>query len=513
MRRRLLLALVPLLMLLLGALEVPLAQTYAARLTQDLFIEQVGIAQDFAADAEPVLRDITASRRFLRAKLEAEQRYHERAVQIVDVNDQNLESTGARGPVVDAARRRARLGLDTERPPTAWPWRTAPMVVGASIGKDGDQVGAVVVQAPTDRVRDQVRRRIVVLVVGGFLVLLLTTAVVALPLVRWVLRPVDDLSSAAVKLTRGELGARASERDGPPELRLLAGAFNRMAASLVAALERQRAFVADASHELRNPLATLRLRLDALVAKTGEDGERDLRLAIVESERLTATVNRLLDLARAEATSAELVDFDLAAVAAERAEAWRPALAAVGSELQLEVPAQAWSHGPPDAVAYALDVLLDNARKFGPGSPVDIAVQRTATQVEASVRDRGAGLGAADLAMVGERFWRSPQHRAVGGTGLGLATSRALIESAGGSLHVEPATPGLTVSLRLPAAGAAADSAAGAGAEAGAGAPPAAGERPSRPPGTSPPRPDAAPADPSRSPLPIAGARPPRGRS
>ena len=106
----------------------------------------------------------------------------------------------------------------------------------------------------------------------GISVLLLATVVGVLPVVRWVLRPVDELGATAARLAAGDLTARASERGGPPELRGLAAAFNRMAASLGAALERQRAFVADASHELRNPLGTLRLRLDALAGSLhGED--------------------------------------------------------------------------------------------------------------------------------------------------------------------------------------------------------------------------------------------------
>jgi two-component system sensor histidine kinase MprB len=94
--------------------------------------------------------------------------------------------------------------------------------------------------------------------------------------------------------------------------------------------------------------------------------------------------------------------------------------------------------------------LLDNARKFAPGAPIDVAIDVRDANVELVVRDHGPGLPAADLVCVGERFWRSSHHRAVPGTGLGLATARALLEGAGATLDVDMADPGLAVRLRLP---------------------------------------------------------------
>lgn len=450
MRRRLLLVLLPLLTALLAALEIPLAQTHAARLTEDLFVEHVAYAEQFAALAEPILRSNVG-----RAVVEHDLRtYSEITGVTVTVFNNNRESVlhfGAPASKVTAAARDAFL-VDRipARPRTAWPWERAPMIVGETIGKRGPQIGAVVLEVPTRRVREQVTMRIAVLTGAGIAVLLLTTALCALPLARWVLRPVYDLNAAAGRLAAGDLRARASERGGPPEIRGLARAFNHMADNLVAALQRQRAFVADASHELRNPLATLRLRMEALAGKVQHGGERDLRLALSESDRLAATVDRLLELARAEATAAERVDFDVVLLMAQRLAAWTPALESVGSVLRIDAPDEAVSHGSPDSVAYALDVLLDNAHKFAPGTPIDVAIDQHADCVVLSVRDHGPGLTASDLARIGERFWRSARHRAVPGTGLGLATARALLESAGATIEVTSGNPGLVVVLRLP---------------------------------------------------------------
>jgi signal transduction histidine kinase len=447
MRRRLLIVLLPLLTVLLAALEVPLAQTYAVGLTQKLFIAELGHAEHYAGLVEPYL-ETKHGRAAIDHDLRTLNRLTGVTVTVFNINKK---------PVLHAPPgSAATVGVpddyfaDRPSPQTAWPWRRSAMVVAESIGTRGPPVGAIVFEVPTDEVRKKVTIRIAELAGAGLAVLLLTTVLGALPLARWVVRPVDDLNSAAGRLAGGDLGARASERGGPPELRGLARAFNQMADKLVAALQRQRAFVADASHELRNPLATLRLRMEALAGKVDGGGERDLRLALSESDRLARTVDRLLELARAEATASERVDFDVVSLTAERLAAWAPALAAAGNVVHFDAPAEAMSRSSPDAVEYALDVVLDNARKFASGARIDVAIDAHDAGVELIVRDHGVGLDAADLASVGERFWRSAHHRGVPGTGLGLATARALLGGAGATIDIEIAERGLVIRLRLP---------------------------------------------------------------
>ncbi|MEA2130529.1 MAG: hypothetical protein QOJ85_3420 [Solirubrobacteraceae bacterium] len=450
MRRRLLFVLLPMLTVVLAALEVPLAQTYAVSHTQDLFVKNLNDAQSYAARAAPFLATGAGSKAI---KLELRHFTEATGVKVAVFDRLRQELLPVRRARLSAAAVAARdeaFAGDPPRPATAWPWRPAPMIVGARIGNRDLVIGAIVLEVPTDPVRQTVMARIAELAGAGLAVLLLTTVLGALPLARWVLRPVEALNAAAGRLASGDLGARAAERGGPPELRGLARAFNQMADSLVAALQRQRAFVADASHELRNPLATLRLRVEALAGRVGDGGERDVRLALSESDRLAGTVDRLLELARAEATAAERVDFDVVPLTAERLDAWAPALAATGNVVRVEAPPQAIGRSSPDAVMYALDVVLDNARKFAPGAVIDLAIDVRDGGIELVVRDHGVGLAAADLARVGQRFWRSSDHRGVPGTGLGLATARALLEGAGATIDVEVADPGLAVRLRLP---------------------------------------------------------------
>ena len=457
MRRRLLLVLLPLLAGLLAALEVPLMQSHADRLSQRLFIERLGDADRFATLADRTLRGAGASRP-LQAELRRYDELYGTEVGIVDADRRLVLSSRpggpARGPRVRRALDGAFAGRSPARPETVWPWRRTPVVIGEPVGQDSQIVGAVVVVAPTDAVREQVGDRVLVLALAGVGTLLLVTVLCVLPLAAWVLHPVRDLASATQRIAAGRLDARVREDEGPPELRGLAGAFNRMAASVKAALDQQRAFASDASHQLRNPLTALRLRVEGLAAHVAAPGERDLRAAVEETERLSSTVDLLLRLARAEATAAEegVVEFSPAAVAGHRVADWSPVFAGAGTSLALAVGTERLARGSPQVVEQALDALLDNARKFAAGAAVEVTVGDTGREVELCVRDRGPGLTEKELSAAGERFWRSPRHQNVDGTGLGLAIARTLVEGAGGRLVLRRAEPGLAASLLLPAA-------------------------------------------------------------
>ena len=152
-------------------------------------------------------------------------------------------------------------------------------------------------------------------------------ALLTVPLSRWVLRPVRRLDDAVHTLTDGDLTARAEPGQGPPELRRLVADFNRMAEALRASSAQQRALVADASHQLRNPLAALRLRVDALESVLVPGGREDHRLAVGELERLTRVLDDTLALARAQDGADEPVAVDVRECARDRLRAWSAAAA------------------------------------------------------------------------------------------------------------------------------------------------------------------------------------------
>ena len=455
MRTRLLLVLLPLLGLMLVAIEVPLAGSTATRLTTERTARHLASLQTLEEIASTPLRDGALER--VRRMVASYHRVHpDSAVLVVDAAGRPIVRLPRALPI-DAAEvaKKTRLALHGQRPrssPAAWPWSRRPIVLGTSLERNSTSVGALLAVIQPDDVRHDVTVRLAVLVAGWFAVMLLATFLCVLPLARWILQPVGDLSAAAERIAAGRPHAGVSEHGGPPELRSLASSFNRMASSVAAALERQRSLAASASHQLRNPVTALRLRMDNLALHVAPDGEADLRAALHQATELSTTIDMLLRHARAEATAAELVVADIAELVTERIDAWRSALDPV--EISLELPAtgdcRAVCH--EGAVEQALEAVLDNARKFGAGSMVEIAVAVAAGEVRVRVRDHGPGLSTAERGSATELFWRSPRHQNHEGTGLGLTIVRTLLETGGGRLELHDAAPGLAADVVVPAA-------------------------------------------------------------
>jgi signal transduction histidine kinase len=273
------------------------------------------------------------------------------------------------------------------------------------------------------------------------------------PFVRWILHPVHDLDEAALQLAEGNLATRVPALAGPPELRHLARSFNQMADNVETSQAQQRALIADASHQLGNPLTALRLRLENLRATSNigasnggaDPGEADL--ALEEADRLNSIVDSLLDLSQVGATQVAAEAVDVAAQARHRCEMWEPAF----DRLSVDLPASLTARVTPDIVDVTLDALLDNAAKFAPGSLVEVSLRAAGPQAVLSVRDHGPGLHVDDVDKVGARFFRGREHQNIDGTGLGLAIVRARVEDLGGSFSVGPADGGgLAVRVGLP---------------------------------------------------------------
>lgn len=214
-----------------------------------------------------------------------------------------------------------------------------------------------------------------------------------------------------------------------PELRRLARSFNEMADNVEEVLEQQRAFVADASHQLRNPLAALLLRIELLALELPE-GNEEIASVRTEGKRLAQVLDDLLDLALAEHACADLRLTDIGELAAERVAAWRPLAEEKGVRLTEDRAAvTAWAD--PVALSSALDAVIDNALKFTPsGEEVTVSVASNGATSTVVITDRGPGLTDEELARIGDRFWRSGRHQNIKGSGLGLSISRALLTAA-----------------------------------------------------------------------------------
>lgn len=310
-------------------------------------------------------------------------------------------------------------------------------------------------------------------VAAGVVVVVLLGTAAAAPLTRWVLRPVAELDDAVQRVGQGQLQARVGEVHGPGELRHLAHSFNEMAATVTTLLERQRTFVAYAGHQIRNPLAALRLRVESLALHLPAQDRAAHQLALDELDRLTRTCDGLLALARTDEDE-ELATrtVDVAAVVTDRLRAWQPIAERVQARVRTSVPDGLTVSTIEGALDQALDALLDNALKFGgDGVTVTIAahLERSTQEVVILLSDDGPGLPEELLRSSGQPFWQErtpgqtpvPRHRAVnaaasggaGGNGLGLAIVVTLLGLGGGRLELSAAQPhGVQARISLPAA-------------------------------------------------------------
>ncbi len=343
----------------------------------------------------------------------------------------------------------ALLGRRSHDPQQIWPWQRKRLVVASPVIRDGDVIAVVFTDSPTGQMRSRTLHGWLLIGAGEVAAMLLAVGA-ALRLTGWVLRPVRILDATTHDIATGRLKSRVAAAGGPPELRRLARSFNEMADNVEEVLEQQRAFVADASHQLRNPLAALLLRIELLALELPEDNE-EIASVRTEGKRLAQVLDDLLDLALAEHAEADLRITDIGALAAERVAAWGPVAEAKGVRLTGNCPpTTAWAD--PVTLSSALDAVIDNAVKFTPeGKCVEVAVAVVGETATVVVTDDGPGLSDEELTRVGDRFWRSAAHQNIKGSGLGLSISRVLLAAGGGSIsyaHREP--QGLKVTVTVP---------------------------------------------------------------
>jgi signal transduction histidine kinase len=300
-------------------------------------------------------------------------------------------------------------------------------------------VGAARAAIPWDVVHHRaVGAWLAMLGLGGLAVLV--AAGLAWRQARHLVAPVDQLGAAAVRIGDGDFAVQVAE-PGLAELDRAAGALNRTAARLGDLVTRERAFTADASHQLATPLTSLRLGLESALVTSGTDPRDAIRDAVGEVERLERTVATLLALARdAPIASASC---DVAGVAAEAADRYRDRLAAAGRPLRVDVDAHlAPARCSGDALREVLGVLIDNALEHGRGE-VGVRARRAGTGVVVEVEDEGDGV--ANPAVVFTR-----RHARAAGHGIGLALARSLAEAHGARLELTRSGPRPVFTVALP---------------------------------------------------------------
>ncbi|MGW3325622.1 sensor histidine kinase [Streptomyces virginiae] len=266
------------------------------------------------------------------------------------------------------------------------------------------------------------------------------------------LRPVSAIRSELAAVTASELDRRVPDPGGADEIARLARTVNDTLDRLERSDARQRQFTADASHELRNPLAAVRSRLEVALAMDRPDRE-SVAAALADTERLQAIAADLLLLARLDGGPAPRSEpVDLALLAAE--DAARRGASRVGARvaLRLDAGAPVPASGDPARLERALANLVDNALRYARAEVVVRATEHDGWAV-LEVTDDGPGIPEADRDRVFERFVRldADRGRAGGGTGLGLAIAREIARAHGGDVRALPAPAGgARLVLRIP---------------------------------------------------------------
>ncbi|WP_199443287.1 sensor histidine kinase [Umezawaea beigongshangensis] len=458
MRSRLLGIVLSLVVLVLLGMGLPLGRGVASAEQQEMFLDRLTDTNRFASIAQRPLNYDQPS-----LLVPEFQRYDELygiAVAVVDGDRKLLAASRSAvdltSPEVGDLLSGALVGRLPSSPPLFMPWDDDLLILAEPVLVEGEVRGAVLTYSPTDSTRDEVLLWWVLLLAASACVLALAV-LAALPVVRWTLGPVRRLDDATGALLAAVVSGRPVQPvgadSGPPELRQLSRSFDQMAANVADVLAAQRAFVADASHQLRNPLTALKLRLSNLEGHVDGEGEVHQVAALGEADRLNRILDELLAMARAESSSVDPVVVDVDRAVAGRLTAWQPAAAAKDVHLVLDGEPGGTALAPPRGVDAVLDALLDNALKFTEeGTLIDVDVRRRDGVVRLSVRDHGPGLAAEELDRATDRFWRSPAHQNVPGSGLGLSIVRQIVERVDGSIRVEsPDDGGLRIVVEIPA--------------------------------------------------------------
>lgn len=456
MTRRLIISYLAVTVVVLLLLEVPLAIFYAQRelerLTSAVERDAAVVATIYEDDLETGLRPDPRSAQLYEARTGARVVVVDpEGISLIDTEQPAQRDFSTRPEIATALSGHRSVGTRTSET-----LGTELLYVAIPVASGGAVHGALRITLDTAEVDEHVHRFWWGLVAIA-LVVLGAMSLVGWLVARSVTLPLRRLNDTARRFGSGDLAVDGIAADGPPELQQLSGTMSTMAGQLAALIDEQRAFVANASHQLRTPLTGLRLRLENLQAGLADADAAQVDAAIEETTRLSALVSDLLQLARADRHDSP-APHDLAVLATERVDTW--SAMADTAEIDLAMTTDRMSvvaAAVPGAVEQILDNLLDNAIGVAPiGSTIAVTVGAGTTVHRLVVTDHGPGLSDDDKERATRRFWRGDTSRP--GTGLGLAIAASLARASGGTLTLGDADGGgLAVIVDLPAWPTAAD--------------------------------------------------------
>jgi heavy metal sensor kinase len=276
---------------------------------------------------------------------------------------------------------------------------------------------------------------------------------------RRALEPVDEITRTARSIGIRDLAQRLAVSNSGDELARLAETLNEMLARLETAFQRITQFTADASHELRTPVAVVRTSAELALSKPRSEGEYREVLALIlsETEKISRLIEQLLELARADSGSVELA-LTRTDLREPLREACRQASFLAESkeiEFRAKIPEQAiWVAGESSALEKLFMIVLDNAVKYTASrGHIEVSIKADGQFAVIDVNDTGIGIGSEDIPHVFERFYRvdKARSRESGGIGLGLAIGKWIAQTHRGDISVQSEPhKGSTFQIKLP---------------------------------------------------------------
>lgn len=255
------------------------------------------------------------------------------------------------------------------------------------------------------------------------------------------IRPVEDISTAAAKIAAGDLSQRIDTSESDSELGQLATVLNSTFARLEAAFAQQGRFTADAAHELRTPVSVMLTQTQSALARErpAADYRETIEACQRATQRMRSLIESLLELARLDAGQEPLRrdDCDLSRIAADCVELTRPLATTRRIQIHCDLTAAA-CHGDAGRLTQVVTNLLSNAIDYNhDGGEVRVTTKRTNGTAILTITNSGPGIPAEDLPHIFERFHRADKARTAGHSGLGLAIAQAIMQAHGGTIEVE----------------------------------------------------------------------------
>jgi len=269
------------------------------------------------------------------------------------------------------------------------------------------------------------------------------------------LRPIKNISSAAVKISGGDLSQRINVAEAESELGQLAAVLNSTFARLESAFAQQKQFASDAAHELRTPVSVMLTQAQTALnrERTAPEYRETVEACQRAAQRMRRLIESLLALARLDAGQEVLkrLQFDFSKTISDCVEMVKPMAGERGVEIFTELSPLEIT-GDSERLAQVVTNLLTNAIQYNlPDGEVRVKLESQNGLAVLTVSDTGAGISSEDLPRVFERFYRADKSRSTGGNGLGLAIARAIVEAHGGTIEAaSEENAGTTFTVRLP---------------------------------------------------------------